>query len=416
MAETAHHLQDHARAFGPDSHPTALENIAGRSSDALYRNQQTKASVSRVSSVDLLRGFAIFWILGADEIAWILKGMSSDKDAALATVGQFVGSQLEHAAWEGFRFYDLIFPLFIFVTGVALVFSLAKCDASGGKAVAYARIARRAFLLYVLGIIYYGGLVQEWSDIRFVGVLQRIAVCYLVASILFLSLTIRGLIAVFVGSLLGYWMLMALVPVPGIGAASYEPDLNLAHWIDRNYLPGRLWFTTWDPEGLVSTLPAVATCLMGVFAGVFMKDVRFSPSEKSVLLIGAGVLTVAAGYFWGGYFPIIKSIWTSSYVLVAGGYSLLLLGVAYQIADVWKIARWTSAFVWIGANAIALYMLNGAVNFSQLGAHLAGGDNVAFLEAYLTPAVGRLLACAGGLMLAILLARSLYHRKIFLRV
>src|SRR6185312_9482220 len=144
---------------------------------------------------------------------------------------------------------------------------------------------------------------------------------------LFLTLDWRGLVVAVVGLLGGYWALMTFVPVPGVGAGSFNPDANLANWIDANYLPGRLWDKTRDPEGLLSTLPAIGTCLLGVFAGMLLRDIRVKPDRKSLWLIGAGIALVLAGHLWALQFPIIKAIWTSSFVLVAGGYSAIILGV-----------------------------------------------------------------------------------------
>jgi predicted acyltransferase len=243
----------------------------------------------RIASVDALRGFNIFWILGGDGAVWALDDMLSNKGAVASGIGEFLGEQLHHVAWEGFTFYDFIFPLFIFVTGVAIVFSLSRLVEREGLAQAHLRVLRRALLLYGLGLIYYGGISQHWADIRYLGVLQRIGLCYLFASLMFLNLNLRGMIAAFVALLASYWALMTFVPVPGIGAGSFAPDANLANWIDAHYLPGRLWDKTRDPEGLLSTLPAIGTCLLGVFAGLLLKNERFTPQQRSLWLIGSGI-------------------------------------------------------------------------------------------------------------------------------
>jgi len=256
----------------------------------------------------------------------------------------------------------------------------------------------------------------KWPDIRLLGVLQRIALCYFFASLLFLNFRLRGLVVGFVAILAGYWALMTFVPVPGIGAGSFAPDANLANWIDAHYLPGSLWDKTRDPEGLLSTLPAIGTCLLGVFSGMLLMDQRLAPRQKSLWLVGAGAVLVAAGYLWGLQFPVIKAIWTSSFVLVAGGYSVMLLGAMHQIIDVWQWRAWATAFVWIGANAITLYFLNNVASFERFASRMVGGDVGSFLDRALTPGTGRLAAHALGLVLAIVLARFLYDRKIFLRV
>jgi predicted acyltransferase len=373
-------------------------------------------SAHRVVSVDALRGFNIFWILGADGAIWAFAEMTRGKGTVLETIGTFLGTQMTHVAWEGFRFYDFIFPLFIFVTGVAIVFSLTRLVEREGKAKAHVRVLRRSLLLYAMGLIYYGGISQHWADIRWLGVLQRIALCYLFAALLFLNFKRRGLVVALVALLGGYWALMTFVPVPGIGAGSFAMDANLANWIDAHYLPGRLWDGTRDPEGLLSTLPAIGTCLLGVFAGLLLQDARPTQQQKSLWLIGAGIVLVAAGYLWSLQFPIIKSIWTSSFVLVAGGYSAILLGAMHQAIDVWGINRWAMIFVWIGANSIALYFLNNVASFEQFSKRFVGGDVSALLDATVTPGTGRFAVQLLGVAFAVMLAGFLYRRKIFLRV
>ncbi len=374
------------------------------------------AAARRLACVDALRGFNIFWILGADGAVVSLDQMSSGKGPVVSAIGHFLGTQLSHVPWEGIRFYDFIFPLFIFIAGVSIVLALPRLVEREGRSGAHLKVLRRALLLYGLGLIYYGGISEEWADIRYLGVLQRIALCYLFASLLFLNFNLRGMLIAFVALLGGYWALMTFVPVPGIGAGSFGPDANLANWIDANYLPGRLWDTTRDPEGLLSTLPAIGTCLLGVFAGLMLKDERFTAQSKSLWLIGAGAALVALGHLWGLQFPVIKAIWTSSFVLVAGGYSLMLLGVWHQIIDVWGIKSWSTIFVWIGANAITLYFINNALGFEPFALRFVGGDFGDLLDVLVTPGTGLFVAHVLGLTFAIALAGFFYRRKIFLRV
>jgi predicted acyltransferase len=370
----------------------------------------------RIASVDALRGFNIFWIIGGDGAVLALAEMSQDKGLFVSAAGNFLRTQFTHVAWEGFRFYDFIFPLFIFVTGVSIVLSLPRLVAREGRAGAHLRVLRRALLLYGLGLVYYGGISGHWSDIRWLGVLQRIGICYLFASILFLNFNGRGLVVALAALLGGYWALLTFVPVPGIGAGSFAPDANLANWIDAHYLPGRLWDVTRDPEGLLSTLPAIGTCLLGVLAGLLLQDERVPPPHKAVCLIGAGSVLVGAGYLWALQFPIIKAIWTSSFVLVAAGYSAMLLGVMYHVVDVWGFRRWMSIFVWVGANAITLYFLNGVAGFVPFANRFVGGDFAQLVDRAVTPGAGGFLAHLLGLTFAIALAGFFYRRKIFLRV
>ena len=370
----------------------------------------------RIASIDALRGFNIFWILGADGAVLAFRDMTDDKGPVVSAIGEFLGTQMTHVGWEGFRFYDFIFPLFIFITGVSIVFALPHLVEREGSVKAHIRVLRRSLLLYGLGLIYYGGISHHWADIRYVGVLQRIGICYLFASLIFLHMNWRGMVATFVALLVGYWALMTFVPVPGIGAGAFRPDANLANWIDVHYLPGRLWDKTADPEGLLSTLPAIGTCLLGVFAALLLKREDLTAQTKSLWLIGAGIVMVAAGHLWGLQFPIIKAIWTSSFVLVAGGYSFMLLGVSHQVMDVWDFRSWSLIFVWIGANAITLYFLNNVFGFEPFALRFVGGDLGALIDRLTTPGTGGFLAHLLGLAFAISLAAFLYRRKIFLRV
>jgi predicted acyltransferase len=370
----------------------------------------------RVVSVDALRGFNFIWILGGDGAMWALDQMTTNKGPVVSGIGHFLGLQLTHIPWEGLRFYDFVFPLFIFITGVAIVLSLPRLVEREGSAQAHLRVLRRAVVLYVLGLIYYEGVKDGFDEIRYLGVLQRIAICYLFASLMFLNFNLRGMIAAFVALLVGYWALMTFVPVPGVGAGNFGPDQNLANWIDAHYLPGRLWDLSRDPEGMLSTLPAIGTCLLGVFSGLMLRDIRLTPQQKSLALIGGGMALVVAGHVWALQFPIIKAIWTSSFVLVAGGYSAVLLGVAHQIIDVWGYKQWATPLVWIGANAITLYFINGLIGFEPVATRLVGGDVGDFLDDAVTPGSGLFVANLAGLVLVVLLARFLYRRQIFLRV
>jgi predicted acyltransferase len=377
----------------------------------------TETGPRRVVSVDALRGFDMFWILGGDSLAQAFKEMSKGQETSLpGRAGTFLGDQLEHVDWEGFVFYDLIFPLFVFIVGVSLVFSLTGLVEREGKAAAHKRVLRRFGVLFVLALIYSGGVSDLWPEIRLLGVLNRIALCYLFASLLFLNFRLRALIVACVSLLVGYWALMTFVPVPEIGAGSFAKGANLANWVDAQYLPGKRYDGTWDPEGLLSTLPAIGTCLLGVFAGMLLKNERVAPQKKSAWLFGAGVVLVAVGWLWGIQFPVIKKIWTSSYVLVAGGYSAMLLGMFHQVIDVWGKQRWATPFIWIGANAITLYFADSIIGFEKLAQRLVGGDVAAFFNRIITPGTGHLMAAAMGLLLAVALARFLYRRKIFLRV
>lgn len=359
----------------------------------------------RLMSLDALRGFDMFWIIGADDLVQAIHHLSQ------AGWANFLGRQLDHSVWQGVTFYDLIFPLFVFMVGVSIVFSLSRSIADGGKASAYRRIITRTVILYVLGLFYYGGINQGLEHVRLLGVLQRIALAYGASSILFLHFRTRGLIAWCAGLLIGYCLVMALIPVPGVGAGHYEEGMNLANYIDSRCLPFRKWDGDHDPEGLLSTLPAIATCLLGVLTGIFLRNKSVPDQRKVLLLAGAGAVSVALGFLWGLQFPVIKKIWTSSYVLVAGGYSALMLAAFYQIIEIWKFRSWAVPFVWIGMNPITIYMAHNLLDFQAIAQRLAGGPVADVLGAY-----SQLALCAVVILLTFLLARFLYRRQIFIRI
>ncbi len=402
-------------------------------------SQTGQPASQRLLSLDALRGFDMLWILGADESLYALQKMHDSGFTGL------VATQFEHADWVGFRFYDLIFPLFVFMVGISIVFSLEKHLQAGGPREAYGRIFRRFGVMFLLALIYSGGVTHRWPDIRLMGVLNRIALCYLAASLIFLHVRWRGLVGIIIGLLVGYWALMTFVPFPDVRPRTatgelvspvltatntaqlnwsstyqlrgvYDKGVNLANYLDQKYLPGRKWDGTWDPEGLLSTLPAVATCLLGVLAGLLIRRPGLTDQRKVFWLAGAGVACLAAGWLWGLQFPVIKKIWTSSYVLVAGGCSALLLAAFYQVIEIWQLRRWTTPFVWIGANAITLYLANNLVNPTGLAERLAGGDVKHALNAALGQGAGDLVIALVALGLMLVLGRFLYQRRIFLRV
>ncbi|MBI4324084.1 MAG: DUF1624 domain-containing protein [Chloroflexi bacterium] len=393
----------------------------------------------RLMSLDALRGFDMFWIIGADSLVQALRRMN---DSWLV---RGLAGQLEHKDWAGFAFYDLIFPLFIFIVGVSLVFSLTKSMEQAGQAAALQRVFRRSALLFALAMVYSGGVSREWPDIRLLGVLNRIALCYCFAALIFCHVRLRGLVAVCAALLAGYWALMTFVPFPDVRPAPggnqiiakeagftniaqlnmqstnriagvFVKGVNLANYLDQKYLPGKKWDGTWDPEGLLSTLPAIGTCLLGVLAGLLLKNNSISDQQKVLYLICGGAGAVAGGFLWGVQFPVIKKIWTSSYVLVAGGYSAMLLGTFYLVVDVWKYQKWAQPFVWIGMNSITVYLANNIIDFDRFGLRFVGGNVRAFFEARLAHGLGDFIIALAGLGLGVLLCYFLHRRKIFLRL
>ena len=396
----------------------------------------------RLMSLDALRGFDMFWILGADSFVYALHEMSRNPVTA------FLATQLDHAEWAGFHFYDLIFPLFVFMMGVSTVFSLTKIIEREGRGAAVKRVLKRGILLFVIGLIYSGGFTNPWPDMRLMGVLNRIAICYTFGGLLFIFLRTRMLVAVAAALLLGYWALLALVPFPDVrptpgGDAvitkeagfknnaqlnmdstnlirgSYLQGVTLPNYVDQKYLPGRKYDGTYDPEGILSTLPAIVTGLLGIFAGLLIRNKSVPDGQKVLWLLGAGAASVALGFWWGTEFPVIKKIWTSSYVLVAGGYSAMLLGAFYWIVDIRKWRTWCQPFVWIGMNPLTIYLTSnflGGLGFEKLARRLAGGPVKNFLDTHVAAGFGDLVIAATAVALFIWFAHFLYRRKIFLRL
>ena len=361
----------------------------------------------RLTSIDALRGFDMFWIVGGDEIARALGKWWGTPE------GRRFADQFEHVEWEGFRFYDLIFPLFLFLVGVVLPFSLRKyLTGAHPKSAALGRTARRVVLLFLLGLIYNNVLNLHFDTLRVTGVLQRIAVCYGIAALIFLFTGVRTQAILFVAILLGYWAILGLVPSPESGAGDYRMESNLAGYLDRHYLPGKIYegyYGYGDNEGLLSTIPAVATALLGVLAGHWLLSDRMRWT-KAAGLMATGLVCLVLGSLWGREFPIIKILWTSSYVLVAGGWSLLLLALFYTIIDVLKLRAWSFPFVVIGVNAITIYVATRIIPFAVISRFFFGGS------ARLSGSFEPVILPIGTVVIEWLFLLHLYRNRIFLRV
>ncbi|MCC6699499.1 MAG: DUF5009 domain-containing protein [Candidatus Hydrogenedentes bacterium] len=373
--------------------------------ETLSNTKETVEKGARILSVDALRGFDMFWIVGADSLCRAL-GEASDSGPA-----QFAARQLEHVPWEGFVFYDLIFPLFVFIIGMSIVFSLDKHVQQEGHAAAYKRIVRRFILLFLLGAFYDKGISDLARESPFSGVLQRLSWCYLFTSLLYTRVKLRGLISVCLAILIGYWALLTFVKAPGQPEVSFEKDKTIVNWVDYKFLPLKEEGQYSDPEGLLSTIPAVASCILGVLAGLTLRNPKIDGKKKVLYFLAAGVLLVAAGYLWGLQLPVIKRLWTSSYVLVAGGYSCLLVGIFYWIVDVLQYRKWALPFIWIGANPLTTYLGSEFIDFESMGKRVVGGPIAGLFGQY-----GELLTTTASIVFVFLFVRFLYNRKIFLRV
>jgi predicted acyltransferase len=362
------------------------------------------AAATRLISLDVFRGLTM--------AAMVIVNSPGDWGSVYAP--------LLHAEWHGWTPTDLIFPFFLFIVGVSITLSRRMAS--------WSSILRRAAIILVLGLLLNGFPRFDVATWRIPGVLQRIAMCYLAAAILYRMVNARaavasaggrrrGIVLVTIAFLLCvvYWAVMMLVPPPGGVAGNLTPEGNLGAHIDRAVMGGHLWKPRWDPEGLLSTVPAIATTVFGVVAGLWIESPA-GGTRKAAALGGAGLLGIVLGYAWSPWFPINKALWTSSYVLFTAGAASLLLAACYWTIDVQGWRGWTKPFVILGSNAIALYVASGLLS-DTLGVTGAGG--AIYLNAFAplaAPKTASLLYAVANLVVLFALLAWMYRRRIFLRV
>ena len=266
---------------------------------------------------------------------------------------------LRHAAWHGWTPTDVIFPFFVFIVGVAIPLALGPRLERGDRAAVMLKVLRRSIVIFGLGIILNGFPSYAWSTLRIPGVLQRIALCYLVAALIYLLTSTRAQLVITTALLFGYWLVMTTVPVPGYGSGDLSPAGNLAAYIDRALLGPHIWqyAKVYDPEGILSTVPAAATALLGVLTGTWLRSGRDSDVIAARLAV-TGVVGIVVGQLWGLWFPINKSLWTSSYVVFTAGLALIVLAACYWLIEVRAHRRWAIPFVVLGVNALVLFFLS----------------------------------------------------------
>src|SRR5664279_2450514 len=313
----------------------------------------------RLYSLDALRGFDMFWIMGAEEI---FHTMAKATNAPFWAV---LSNQFTHPDWNGFHFYDLIFPLFLFIAGVATPYSVGR-ELQKGKTKNHVlwRVVKRGLILVLLGIIYNNGLeLRPLSEIRFGSVLGRIGLAYMFANIIYIYSKHTAQIIWVCALLIGYWLLLKFNSAPGYPMGDLTMQGNFASYIDRSLLPGRLYLTIHDPEGIMSTIPAIGTGLLGILAGSYLKNYNTGGGKKAANIALTGIVFIGLAILWNFDFPINKNLWTSSFVLNVGGISLLLLALFYYIIDVLGYVRWSFFFRIIGMNSILIYMSGKFINW-----------------------------------------------------
>ena len=344
---------------------------------------------------------------------------------------------LAHAPWHGATPTDLIFPFFLFIVGVSIAYAMgSKKEDQSTHAKTISKALRRAFTLFLLGFILAifprnfsdFDLIESLKTVRIPGVLQRISVVFLFSAILFLKLSDKRIFQTFVILLFGYWALMTFVPVPGFGEPNLEKETNLGAWLDRTVLTeAHLWKSskTWDPEGLLSTLPAIATCLFGVMVGVYLRKKTVEPATKIAWLFSVGTLALLGGLLWDLQFPINKALWTSSYVLYSGGWATILLALSYWLIDVNKYDRFTKPFVIYGINAITVFFLSGLMPriVNMIKIDLTGEKigaltyvNKAWIAPHFSPINGSLAYAIAFVLFWYLILWIMYKRNIIIKV
>ena len=358
----------------------------------------------RLESLDVLRGFDMFWITGGGYLFEVIAKM---------TGATWLGNTLEHAEWAGFHFEDLIFPLFMFIAGVAIPLSAgSKLEKNVPRKKLLTKAFKRMLILIVLGILYNGTFEKGLAHGRFPSVLGQIGVGYFFASLIYLYFpAIKNRTIWLAGILVGYGIIQLLVPVPGVGAGVLTPEGCINGYIDRMLLAGHTYREMFDPEGILCSLSATGVTLMGTFAGSILKQKQKSDWQKIGMMAAIGAGLVILALISSTFYPIIKKCWTSTFNILTGGISFMLMALFYLIVDHWKIRGWSFYFKIIGMNSIFVYLFTRIIDVQHVTEFFVG-----WLAKPMGEAVGGLFLILSGLAIIWLILFYMYKKKIFLRV
>ena len=370
----------------------------------ITKNQIPKMSTTkRIVSIDALRGFTMLFIIGAGEF------FSSFYHVWPNSFTKALADNMEHADWEGFYFLDLIFPLFLFLVGLLLPTVLMRRIEKGDTPrQLYPHILKRTLVLIFLGLVNYGLLRFDWGTMRWSSILGRIGICYFLASLLVLHTNWKTQSIVVFVILVGYRAAVMFIPVPDYGAGVLTPEGCLTTWLDQKLIPGVLGLGLYDRQGIMSGFTSLATVLIGVLAGHWLRSKR-TANQKTIGFIIAGLVNLTAGWIWGQYFFISRNVWTSSFVLYSAGWCLLLFSLFYWVIDVRGYKKWTFFLVVVGMNAITIWVGQRLINFEFTSNALFGG-----VSKYLG-IIGPIFLVFTVLIIKWLVLYFLYKRKIFLK-
>lgn len=372
-------------------------------------NSISEIPFKRLKSLDAFRGIVMFIIIGGSTLI-----VNFAQATELSEISWIV-SQLHHAKWgEGVTFYDFIFPMFLFSVGVSLYYSVENSRAKGfTKKDLYGKAFRRMLILIALGIVYKNRPLHfDWENIRYVSVLGRIGITGFLALVIVTNFDFRSQMIWMMSLLIGYWLAVMFVPVPGFGAGDLTQEGCLPGYIDRLFLPGRLINGVYDENGLLTQIPATSLVLIGSIAGQILDSDRNTAVSKiwNMSLFGGVLLLLSV--VWSLHFPYNKFLWSSSFILLAGGVSMIAYTLLYSIVDVMDFHKWCFPFVVIGMNSILVYMLYRVVDFSYTADYLLNG----FYQVVSNEFVNAFLQAAGVLVLEWLVLYLLFKNKIFVKV
>lgn len=361
----------------------------------------------RLYSLDALRGFDMFWIMGAAGVFGNIAKITG------SPIWGGIAAQMTHPAWDGFLMFDLIFPLFLFMAGVSTPFSIDSQRAKGkSREQLLFRVIKRGLLLVIIGVIYNNKLqLMPIENIRFPSVLGRIGLAYMFANIIYLYAGKTFQYVWFIGIVIGYWLLLKFTSAPGFAMGDLTMEGNFASFIDRSILPGKLYLGIHDPEGLMATIPAISTGLLGIFTGNLLRSDKFTQTRKALLMAIVGVLLLGVAQLWNLDFPINKNLWSSSFVFHVGGISLLLMSLFYYVIDVLGYKKWAFFFKVIGMNSILIYISGVFINWAYTTTAFFGWMGQLVGEPYDIVVLGVCTIFVKWMFLYLL-----YQKKTFLRV